>query len=64
MPIAGRSNPNRRSPLPSAKDGDDSAAVDRHRSSEQLRPRVLVGEFGGAGTLASTSAVRWKRKPV
>ena len=55
-PIVGRSNLQQAIPVTFGyKIATILAAVERHRERlEQLRPRVLVGEFGGAcGTLAS-----------
>ena len=55
-PIAGRSNLQQAIPVTFGyKMATILAAVERHRERlQQLRPRVLVGEFGGAcGTLAS-----------
>ena len=55
-PIVGRSNLQQAIPVTFGyKMATILAAVERHRERlEQLRPRVLVGEFGGAcGTLAS-----------
>jgi len=55
-PIAGRSNLQQAIPVTFGyKTATILAAVERHRERlAQLRPRVLVGEFGGAcGTLAS-----------
>ena len=55
-PIAGRSNLQQAIPVTFGyKMATILAAVERHRERmEQLKPRVLVGEFGGAcGTLAS-----------
>jgi 3-carboxy-cis,cis-muconate cycloisomerase len=55
-PIVGRSNLQQAIPVTFGyKVATILAAVERHRERlEQLRPRVLVGEFGGAcGTLAS-----------
>jgi len=55
-PVAGRSNLQQAIPVTFGyKMATILAAVERHRERlEQLRPRVLVGEFGGAcGTLAS-----------
>src|SRR5712672_1637007 len=58
-PMAGRSNLQQAVPLTFGfKTAALLAAMQRHRERlEQLRPRVLVGEFGGAvGTLASLGA--------
>src|SRR5258705_2757902 len=58
-PMAGRSNLQEAVPLTFGfKTAALLAAMQRHRERlAQLRPRVLVGEFGGAvGTLASLSA--------
>src|SRR6478752_9289656 len=55
-PIAGRSNLQQAIPVTFGyKMATILAAIERHRERlAQLRPRVLVGEFGGAcGTLAS-----------
>jgi len=55
-PVAGRSNLQQAIPVTFGyKMATILAAIERHRERlEQLRPRVLVGEFGGAcGTLAS-----------
>src|SRR5260221_12123667 len=55
-PMAGRSNLQQAVPIPFGyKVATWLAAFDRHRQRlEELRPRVLVGEFGGAaGTLSS-----------
>ena len=55
-PVAGRSNLQQAIPVTFGfKMATILAAVERHRERlEQLKPRVLVGEFGGAcGTLAS-----------
>ncbi len=55
-PVVGRSNLQQAIPVTFGyKMATILAAVERHRERlEQLRPRVLVGEFGGAcGTLAS-----------
>src|SRR6478752_4960676 len=55
-PMAGRSNLQQAIPITFGyKMATILAAVERHRERlEQLKPRVLVGEFGGAcGTLAS-----------
>ena len=57
-PVVGRSNLQQAIPVTFGyKMATILAAVQRHRERlEQLRPRVLVGEFGGAcGTLASIS---------
>jgi 3-carboxy-cis,cis-muconate cycloisomerase len=55
-PMAGRSNLQQAVPITFGyKVATILAAIERHRARlEELRPRVLVGEFGGAaGTLAS-----------
>jgi 3-carboxy-cis,cis-muconate cycloisomerase len=62
-PMAGRSNLQQAVPLTFGfKMAALLAAMQRHRERlAQLRPRVLVGEFGGAvGTLASLGAVGLK----